>query len=279
MPNFETPEPISVTIDFAVGGVRIIASDRADTVVEVRPSDESRATDVRAAERTRVEYSTGKLLVKTPRQRNFIGRSESIDVTIELPTGSHVHVDTAVADFRAEGQLGECKVKTATGDIRFDQTGPLHVNTYGGNVAVDRVAGDAYVSIGSGYARIGVIDGTAAIKNSNGDTNVGEVTGDVLVNAANGSISVDRAHSSVTAKTAKGNVRIGEVVRGSVVLETSYGELEVGIHEGTAAWLDVSSLYGIVHNSLGPSDGPRQSDETVEVRAHTSYGDIVIHRS
>ena len=57
MPTFDTPEPISATIDVAVGDVRITASDRADTVVEVRPSDASNDEDVKAAEQTRVEYA------------------------------------------------------------------------------------------------------------------------------------------------------------------------------------------------------------------------------
>ena len=39
MPTFDTPEPITVTLELGVGDVRITASDRADTVVEVRPSD------------------------------------------------------------------------------------------------------------------------------------------------------------------------------------------------------------------------------------------------
>jgi hypothetical protein len=63
------------------------------------------------------------------------------------------------------------------------------------------------------------------------------------------------------------------------VLETAGGELEVGVREGTAAWLDVTTQYGSVRNSLGASDGPQPSDEIVKVRAHTSYGDIVIRRS
>jgi hypothetical protein len=66
--------------------------------------------------------------------------------------------------------------------------------------------------------------------------------------------------------------------RGSVVLETGFGELEVGISEGTAAWLDVSSLYGTVRSELDASDGPETSDETVKVRARTGYGDVVIRR-
>jgi len=48
MPNFETPEPISVTFELGVGNVRIAASDRTDTTVDVRPSDESDESDVQA---------------------------------------------------------------------------------------------------------------------------------------------------------------------------------------------------------------------------------------
>ena len=60
MPVFDTPEPISVTIDLGLGDIRIAASDRADTVVDVRPTDESNEPDVRAAEQTRVEYTAGR---------------------------------------------------------------------------------------------------------------------------------------------------------------------------------------------------------------------------
>ena len=126
--------------------------------------------------------------------------------------------------------------------------------------------------------RIGEIDGSAVIKNSNGDTWVGAVAGDLRVNAANGDIAVDRAHAGVVAKTANGDIRLGEVARGSVVLETRLGELEVGIREGTAAWLDVRTAAGKVRNALDAADGSRAVDETVEVRARTSVGDIVIRR-
>jgi DUF4097 and DUF4098 domain-containing protein YvlB len=127
--------------------------------------------------------------------------------------------------------------------------------------------------------RIREIDGPAVIKNLNGVTWVGEVKGDIRCNAANGDIAIDRALGAVDAKTANGAVRIGEVVRGSVELGTAYGELEVGVREGTAALLDVRSQFGNVRNLLTASDGPQPSDQRVEVRARTSFGDIVIRRS
>ena len=67
-------------------------------------------------------------------------------------------------------------------------------------------------------------------------------------------------------------------MRGSVVLETKLGDLEVGIREGTAAWLDVRAAAGRVHNALEAADAPEPSAETVEVRARTTAGDVVIRR-
>jgi hypothetical protein len=39
MTTFDTPDPIAVDLEVGVGDVRIEASDRVDTTVEVRPSD------------------------------------------------------------------------------------------------------------------------------------------------------------------------------------------------------------------------------------------------
>src|SRR5205807_402558 len=93
MPTFDTPEPISVNLELGVGDIRIVASDRTDTIVEVRPSDGAKKADVTAAQQTRVEYASGRLLIKTPkgwRQHSFRAGGESIHVQIDLPAGSHV---------------------------------------------------------------------------------------------------------------------------------------------------------------------------------------------
>ena len=67
MPAFDTPGPITVAIEIGVGDARITATDRSDTVVEVRPSDSGAGDDVRAAEQTRVEYTDGQLLIRAPK--------------------------------------------------------------------------------------------------------------------------------------------------------------------------------------------------------------------
>ncbi|MET8119457.1 DUF4097 family beta strand repeat-containing protein [Micromonospora sp. NPDC005189] len=280
MPVFDTPEPISVQLDLPVGDAWIAATDRTDTVVTVRPRDPSSKADVSAAEQTTVEYAAGQLLIRVQKswRRYGFGSGPSVDVLIELPTGSGVHAEASWAAFRCEGRLGECRIKTGSG-IRLDETGPLDIDSSHGEIAVERVAGSARVKASSGKVRIGAVDGTAEIKNSSGDCWIGRSGGDVRVNTAYGDITVDAPMASVTARTAYGNVRLGEVVRGSIELDTSYGAIEVGVRRGTAAWLDVSSKHGRVHNALETTDSPAQTDETVEVRANTSYGDIMIRRA
>jgi Putative adhesin len=280
MPIFDTPEPISATVDVVVADVRIGAGDRGTTDVEVRPTDASNEEDVRAAGMTRVEYADGRLLVKAPKLRSWLTRSDggSIDVTIELPAGSQVHGTGSVADFHCDGRLGNCRIKSGLGRVRVDRADTLSLKSGIGDITVDHATAHAEVTTGSGDVRVRELGSTAVIKNSNGDTWVGEAHGDVRLSSANGNIAVDVAHATVGAKSANGDVRLGEVQRGAVVMETAVGDLEVGIREGSAAWLDVKATAGRVHNALEPADAPEPAAETVEVRARTTAGDIVIRR-
>jgi DUF4097 and DUF4098 domain-containing protein YvlB len=282
MPTFDTPEPISVTVELGVGDLRIVASDRTDTLVEVRPSDPAKKADVTAAEQTRVEYASGRLLIKAPKSwRRYAphGGGESIDAQIELPAGSHLRGETGVAALRCQGRLGECRYKTGAGDIQLDQAGAVQLRTGIGDITLEQADGDAELSTGSGSVRIGRIGGAAVVKNSNGDTWIGEVTGNLRVNAANGRISVDRACETVAAKSANCDVRLGEVAHGTVLAETALGKVEIGIRDGVAAWLDLNTRYGNVHNDLDPGERPGPGEDAVEVRARPSFGDITINRS
>jgi DUF4097 and DUF4098 domain-containing protein YvlB len=221
----------------------------------------------------------GVLTVRTPKQRNLFGRTGTVDVTVELPAGSRIDVSGAWAQVLGEGRLGEVRVKTSSGDVRLDTTGPLQLTASHGSITVDRVEGMAEIATSSGSLRVGTVDGPAVLKNSHGTTTVGTVTGDLRVSGANGDIDITRAGGSVVATTAHGTLRVAEVARGSVQLETSYGAIEVGIREGTAAWLDVNSGRGQVRNTLASSEAPAKTEETVEVRARTRHGNIDVRRA
>ncbi|WP_371527862.1 DUF4097 domain-containing protein [Streptomyces sp. NBC_01283] len=277
MPSFDTPEPISATAHVGAGSIQFVAGDRPDTVVEVKPHDPKKDKDARAAEQTEVTYSSGVLTIRT-KDRFLIGPAGAVDVTVELPTGSHVEVTGSWTQVYGEGRLGKAHVKASVGDVRLDTTGPLQLTVSHGSITVDRVEGLAEITTSSGSMRVGLVDGPAVLKNSHGSTTIGAVTGDLRVSGANGDIDILRAEGSVTATNAHGTLRVGEVARGTVQLETNYGAIEVGIREGTAAWLDVSSDKGQVRNTLTAAEGPAETEDTVKIRARTKHGNIDLRR-
>lgn len=282
MPPFDTPGPISVILEIGAGDVRIAAGERADTVVEVRPSDPDKRSSVTAAAQTRVEYADGVLRIKSPRgwkHYTFKGSGEAVDVQIDLPAGSTVRGEAGMAAFHSTGRLGDCRFKTGAGDIVVEEAGAVTLRTAVGDLRVGRAAGHCDIATASGAVRIGTIDGTAAIKNANGDIEIDEVTGDLRVSLANGKIAVGRAHATVAAKTAYGDIRLGEVARGAVSAQTAYGTVEVGIRHGVPAWLDLHTGFGKVQNDLGAAERPGRGEDVVELKARTAYGDIVIRRS
>jgi DUF4097 and DUF4098 domain-containing protein YvlB len=281
MPTFSTPAPISASIDIVMGDVRLTAQDRADTVVDVVPSNGAVEADVRAAEQTRVDFSDGRLRVIGPKRHPVAlsKKTGSVQVAIALPTGSHVDADTSVGSAQATGRLGDCRVKTSAGDIRLQDAAGVDLSTSVGAIEVASVGGEALCTTSSGRVRITQIEGAAYVKNSNGDTWIGDVRGDLRVKAANGNIAVDHAHADVTASSANGGVRVGCLERGTVELKTALGQIELGILAGTAARLDLHTSFGGVHNHLDGTDGPAPGEPTVSVHAQTSYGDIVVHRA
>lgn len=281
MPRFPTPNAITVAIE-VVGDVRITASDREDTTVEVRPGDPDRPADLKLAEATRVDLTAGRLTVTTPKSwRRFtpFGGRETVDVTVELPTGSSVSVESGFGALTTEGELGTCRVRTGMGDVRLDATGSLSARSGFGSLSVERVDGDADVTAGSGAIRVGHVAGGARLRNANGATTVDHVGGELRAKAANGDIIVGRAARSVTAKTACGDVRILGAEAGTVVAESAAGEIEVDVRPGTAAWVDAATRFGRVRNALDAGGEPTATESSVQLRCRTNAGDILIGRA
>jgi hypothetical protein len=219
MQTFDTPAPISAVLDIPAGRVRLIAADRADTTVEVLPANASKGRDVKAAERTTVDYADGVLRIRTHAAGNqYFGPSGSVEVTVALPAGSRVEARTASAELRGVGRLGDVAFDGAYRQITIDEAASVRLTAVDGDVEVGRLEGPAEIS------------------------------------------------------TARGDIRITEAVRGSVVLTTQSGGISVGAAAGVSARLDAGTSYGRISNAL-KNNGVAELD----IHATTSYGDIVAH--
>jgi DUF4097 and DUF4098 domain-containing protein YvlB len=238
-----------------------MAGDRDDTVVDVRPRDESRPHDVKAAEQARVDFSNGTLAVTSHRGFSFPRRG-AVVVDVGLPAGSRLDVSVASANVVADGEYADCKFASASGDL-----------------TVESAAGNIKADTASGAVTVDVVKGAATINTASGGATIGDLDGDVKFRAASGSLMVRRLHGNVNAQTASGDVSVATAVNGGVSVQTASGEVVVGIAEGTAAQLDLRTRSGEVRNSLAASDGPAEGDEKLVVHARTGSGDVIVQRA
>ena len=150
MPTFDTPQPITATVEISAGAVRLVATDRTDTVVEVRPWDASRSLDVKAAEQVRVDFNNGTLSVAS--NRGFsLPRRGAVVVDVALPSGSRLQASVASANVTADGEYADCKLASASGDLTLESVrGKIKADTASGDVAVALATDSASVSTASG---------------------------------------------------------------------------------------------------------------------------------
>ncbi|MBV1852484.1 DUF4097 family beta strand repeat-containing protein [Catellatospora tritici] len=216
MQKFDTPAAISAVLDIPAGRIQVIAADRSDTTVEVRPANAAKSRDVRAAEQTEVEFGDGVLRIKGPAEKNqILGASGSVEVTVQLPAGSRVEAKAAATEFRGVGRLGDVACEGAHGVVKIDEAASVRVNAHAGDVAIGRLTGPAEISV------------------QKGDIDIAEAGAGVVV-----------------LSTRMGNVNVGAARGVSAILDagTSYGRIHNALNntEGDAAGLNIRATtdYG-----------------------------------
>ncbi|MFJ6838716.1 DUF4097 family beta strand repeat-containing protein [Streptomyces sp. NPDC091209] len=91
----------------------------------------------------------------------------------------------------------------------------------------------------------------------------------VRLTAVDGDVEVGRLGGPAQISTARGDIRITEAARGTVVLSTRCGDICIAAAPGVSARLDAGTGHGRVSNALR-NDGTAALD----IRATTSRGDI-----
>ncbi|MER6947382.1 DUF4097 family beta strand repeat-containing protein [Nonomuraea sp. NPDC000554] len=254
---FDTPQPITAVVSFTEADIRISATQRTDTTVEVQPANPADATDVSAAERTRVTYAAGRLTVKDRSSiQSLPGR---ITVAVELPSGSALDISVRDGLLNGQGRLGAVRAHLSQGNIHLDHTGELRLSTDDGDITV------------------ATSGGPAALTTAHGQIRIGESTGTTVIGNGAGNVTVDRAEDGLRVTVEQGAVQIGAMVRGRADLNVGTGTITVGIPDGTAVLLDAKTTRGRVRDNRG--DLPEVSaGNPVELHAHVAQGDILLHR-
>ncbi|MFF1716173.1 DUF4097 family beta strand repeat-containing protein [Streptomyces sp. NPDC058268] len=216
MQKFDTSAPISTVLDIPAGNIRFIAADRTDTTVEILPADASKGRDIKAAEQTTVEYADGVLRIEAAQATNqILGSFGFIEVTVQLPAGSHIEAKAASTEFRGVGRLGDVVFEAAHGSVKLDETASARLTLQAGDISVGR------------------LDGSAEISTQKGDLRIAE--------AAHGTVTLRTEHGEISVAAARG-------VSASLDAGVAYGRIHNTLQntEGAAAGLSIhaTTAYG-----------------------------------
>ncbi|GAA2676942.1 DUF4097 family beta strand repeat-containing protein [Actinoplanes palleronii] len=179
MQKFATTAPIAAVLDIPAGRLQLIAADRADATVEIRPADASKGRDVKAAEQVTVDYRDGVLRIATAAPKHkLLGNSGAVEVTVQLPAGSRVEATTAAGDLRGVGRLGEVTFDGAQGQVKLDETASARLTLQDGDITVGRLTGPARISTQRGDIRIAeAVDGALVLRTEAGNVAVAAASG------------------------------------------------------------------------------------------------------
>jgi len=278
MHTFETPEPTAVVVRCGAGDVTVRAEDTRQTTVELTPLN---AAGSDAVEEARVEQQRRAVVVDIPRHRGGLFRPHpSVGIVITCPTGSTLEVKAESADITATGTFAEALVTTGSGQVEVeDVTGSAKLKSGSGNVSARQIGQAATISTGSGDVSLDRAGHSASVSVGSGDIRIGDVTGDTLTKTGSGDVEVDRLGGTLVTKSGSGNLVVRRATSGSLKATGASGSITIGVEQGTAAWLDVSTLTGRVSQELEQTGAPSEGQQRVEITAHTVSGDLRVHRS
>jgi hypothetical protein len=191
--------------------------------------------------------------------------ADRADTTVEVrPADPAKSRDTRTAEQTTVAYAGGVlRITTSTrGNQLFGPSGSLEVTVQ--LPAGSRIEAKAASAEFRGVGRLGDVAFEGAYRQIKIDE-----AASVRLTAIDGDVEVGRLNGPAEISTARGDIRITEAVRGTVVLRTQSGDISVGAAAGVSAALDAGTGYGRVSNAL-KNDGTTELD----IRATTSHGDI-----
>ncbi|MFB6613100.1 DUF4097 family beta strand repeat-containing protein [Streptomyces sp. NPDC085524] len=179
MQKFATAAPVSAVLDIPAGRIRFVAADRAETTVEVVPSDASKGRDVKAAEQVTVACADGVLRIAAgPAGNRLLGSSGSVEVTVQLPAGSSVEAKVALAEFQGAGRLGDVTFEGSKATVTLEETASARLTLQSGDVTVGRLSGPSRIHTQKGDIRVtDALAGAVELRTEHGDITVAAAQG------------------------------------------------------------------------------------------------------
>lgn len=279
MHTFDTPSPVRLRVEIPKGRVRVIAEDTQQTRVELIAVNGDSVAKQWIAEAEVAQH--GDEIVVLIRQHGlmFFGLGGAIEATIHLPTASAASLSTGSGHIDTTGRLGDVRANTGSGAIRLAQTAEAHARTGSGEITVEAASGSVDAKTGSGNVTIGTVGGNANVSTGSGHAGVASYGGAAKLNTGSGNLEIGQAGDSLEAFSASGNVEVRRADHGRVRARTISGRVNVGVAQGVAAWLDITTMSGRVNSTLEQGGPPAEGEKSVQLVIDTLSGNVNVARA
>lgn len=268
--TFDTPGSTTLHVEVGAGEVNVLAAtDCTQTHVEVSG---------RGAEDTRIEQSGGTVSVIAPRHRR-VSMVDGVEVHVQvtLPAGSALSALLGSARLITHGRLGDCRLKSGSGDIRMEEAVSVEAVTGSGPLHVDQVEADFTGRSGSGDIAVRRVGGRGRAVTGSGDVTIGSAAAGMHAKSGSGDVTIDQVAGELTVTTASGRTVVHQVDQGKATVRSASGDITVGVHPGTPTWTDIATVSGTASSRLEPLGPPEEGQDFVELALHSVSGDIVAH--
>lgn len=219
--------------------------------------------------------SADDLEVRVVYPQNSHNNAEA-DLTIRVPAGSRLSVNTVSADIKASGLSGSAQLESVSGNVTLDsRDSDISARSVSGDVAVTGSASGAHV-VGHSIS---------------GDVKIGSADGDVQAESISGIVRVlnsrlDRARLNSTS----GNLYFSAALAksGSYTFNSTSGNVSLTFPGTPNARFDLYTFSGDIDNNFGPKAqrtseyGPGKElhfvngSGSAQVTAHTLSGNITL---
>ena len=191
-----------------------------------------------------------------PQSAHLSGAQIWVQFEIAVPRNYSVEVKTEAGDIETGDIGGIATLATQGGNIRAGRIGVgignmrnaapdrlvARLETGGGHIQVQDVAGDLRAFTAGGHINAGNIAGDAALRSGGGHIRAGQIGGRADLQTDGGNITVVQAGSLVSVRTGGGQIDFGEV-RGSVRAQTGGGGIRIMYVSGP---MEVESSAGSI---------------------------------
>lgn len=266
--SFSVTSGGELILDSDIGGLEITGTDASELTLDV--TIEGSASQM---EKFAVNFSQdGNTVRVTGRAekkyfRLFDHNSLEVRYEIHVPKNFNLHIETSGGNIAVQGVEGMLEGETSGGDVDLvDLDGTIRMRTSGGNVSLRNTKGDIIAETSGG--------------NIHGD----HVSGTTHVETSGGNITFRDADGKLYASTSGGDIRVTLADNKGIDVSTSGGNITLTLPKAIAANIEAESTGGDVSCDFSFSGKLREGSlsGTINgggnlIKAETSGGDIIIN--